>query len=177
MFVQSVVMRRNGLKRQWPLLLLIMFVLLALPASVLAEEGTLVKEEGTPVGEEGSLAGEEGSLAGEEGIPVALGKVIVLRIRHGAPEFSPYERAAEITRRLYGAFWTYRQDGALSPDQVRVVVENGQHVIYLGERLIVTVDEAHAQSNFSNQAALASKWAENLKTAIVAYMEILGSSP
>lgn len=170
MFVQSVVMRRNGLKRQWPLLLLIMFVLLALPASVLAEEGTPVKEEGTTVG-------EEGSLAGEEGIPVALGKVIVLRIRHGAPEFSPYERAAEITRRLYGAFWTYRQDGALSPDQVRVVVENGQHVIYLGERLIVTVDEAHAQSNFSNQAALASKWAENLKTAIVAYMEILGSSP
>ncbi|MCL4515715.1 MAG: hypothetical protein M1379_09055 [Firmicutes bacterium] len=164
MCARRVIAHRKSLR--WPgfLLLIPVFLLLVLPISVLAEEGTPeagILEAGAP----------------EEGIGVELGKVVILRVHYGTPDLSPYDRAAEITRRLNDAAWFYRQDGALNPDQVRVAAEQGETVIYLGDRLIVTVDEAHARMNLSSQETLAQEWAENLKAAIASYNEILGPKP
>ncbi len=174
MCARRVIVRRESLRWPGSLLLIPVLLLLVLPISALAEEGA--SEAG--VLEAGAL--EAGGLeagAPEAGISVELGKVVVLRVHYGTPDLSPYERAAEITRRLNDAAWFYRQDGALSPDQVRVAVEQGETVICLGDRLIVTVDEEHARMNLSSKETLAQEWAENLKAAIAAYNEILGPKP
>ncbi len=164
MCARRVIVRRKSLRWPGSLLLIPVLLLLALPISVLAEE---------EAPEAGALEAE----APEAGISVELGKVVVLRVHYGTPVLSPYERAAEITRRINDAAWFYRQDGALSPDQVRAAVEQGETVIYLGDRLIVTVDEEHARMNLSSKETLAQEWAENLRAAIAAYNEILGPKP
>ncbi|MFQ6099496.1 MAG: hypothetical protein ACE5O2_17320, partial [Armatimonadota bacterium] len=97
-----------------------------------------------------------GSTAQEDDIIIA--NEVVLRIRAPSAQHTVRERAEIVTRRLVDIL---SYENTLDPD-VRVVTKGRGAAIYVGSRLLVTVQRADAKANKTSAEALARVWAENV---------------
>lgn len=102
---------------------------------------------------------------GRDAVEVCVNDLVVLRVRRPHGGFSPLERGRIVAGRLAEAL-----AGGLSPEQIAPDIIGGQHVVAIGGKLIITVDQEHAQINHCQPWELALIWANNLRRA-------LGASP
>lgn len=106
-----------------------------------------------------TLAGP--ALAGYEG-DVIIGQEVVLRIRFPAGGLSVKERADRVTERINNVLGSE----PFNPSDVKVGVRNKEHVVLIGDKVIITADKRTAQFNKSTPEQLANMWAANLRRVI-----------
>lgn len=104
------------------------------------------------------------------GIAIEFGGVVIMRIRAGAAGYDPIVRANLIYQRLTTATDAYR--GRLASTPVKVVQIKGDPTLYIGDQLIVTVDEQTAQINGMHPLELAHQWAQLLKKGLANYAKV-----
>lgn len=115
-----------------------------------------------------ALAAGAGSGAGYA--TVELSGVVILRVRDAGGWPSVYARADEIYKRLNEAINAYQE--RLSPELVRVEQVGATPAVFVGEHLIVTVDEASARLNGTRPSTLAAVWADNLRGALRRFVSL-----
>ncbi|MGI6559469.1 MAG: septal ring lytic transglycosylase RlpA family protein [Limnochordia bacterium] len=106
-------------------------------------------------------AGDVGVRQAGDVVEICVKQVVVLRVRRAHGGFSPLERGRIVAGRLAGAL----AEG-LSPEQIAPDIIAGQHVVAIGGRLIITVDQEHADINRCQPWELALIWANNLRQAL-----------
>jgi hypothetical protein len=88
----------------------------------------------------------------------------------------PYDAIAQIWKNLSDVFIEWASQGAdptaLTSDDVTVATVGDVVGIYLKGRLIVEVDEFHAQANYATRLQLADMWAANLKKAVDIFVDL-----
>ncbi len=93
---------------------------------------------------------------------VIVGDDVVLRIRFAAGGYTIQERVDGVTYRINLCLGAKPFD----PASVRVTQQNGEWVVMIGNRMIITADEETARFNHSTTKELATTWANNLKRVI-----------
>lgn len=93
---------------------------------------------------------------------VLINDEVVLRIRVGACDFSPEERAMVVAKRIRD--WTQEE---VNPDAL-VAVENaeGGAALIAGDSIIVTITEQDAAATGASVAELALTWRDNIAVAL-----------
>jgi len=105
-----------------------------------------------------------GAPAGAGYATVELSGVVILRVRDAGGWPSVYARADEVYKRLNEAINAYKD--RLTPEMVRIGQVGSAPAIFIGEHLLVTVDETSARLNGTTPDKLARIWAANLKAAL-----------
>lgn len=93
---------------------------------------------------------------------VVLGQEVVLRIRYPAGGLSVQERADIVTQRINELLGS----NPFSRSDVKVGVRNKEHVVLIGNNVIITADDATARFNKTTPEQLAEVWAANLRRVI-----------
>ena len=93
---------------------------------------------------------------------VLIGDEVVVRIRFPAEGFTVEQRADQVTYRINNLLGSY----PFSPSDVKVVVQNKEYVVTVGNNLIITADQNTAKFNKTTPQALAEIWAANLRRVI-----------
>ena len=101
------------------------------------------------------------ALAGYEG-DVIIGQEVVLRIRFPAGGLSVKERADRVTERINNLLGSE----PFNPSDVKTGIRNKEHVVLIGDNLIITADKRTAEFNKATPEQLAKIWATNLRRVI-----------
>ncbi len=110
-----------------------------------------------------------GAPAGAGYATVELSGVVILRVRDAGGWPSVYARADEVYKRLNEAINAYQD--RLTPELVRVGQVGTTPALFIGEHLLVTVDETSARLNGTTPETLARVWAANLKAALSRFVQ------
>lgn len=104
---------------------------------------------------------------------VELGGVTLFRFVEPFKDVSPQERVSIIYQRLWYVLDSTVPERRLElRDQVRVDKIRADMCIFVGDYLIVTIDEVHARINRCSPQELAEVWADNLRRGLSRYLEI-----
>ena len=93
---------------------------------------------------------------------VSIGDETVLRIRFAAGGYTVEQRTDAVTRRINNILGS----APFSPEDVKVARQNGEWVVLIGNKLIITADQNTAAYNKSTPEQLANMWAANLRRVI-----------
>jgi|LSQX01.3.fsa_nt_gb hypothetical protein len=104
---------------------------------------------------------------------VELGGVTVFRFVEPYKGISPHERASIIYRRLWHVLDTTAPEKRIDLiDQIRVGNIKNDVCIFIGDHLIVTIDDIHPRLNHASPQELANIWADNLRRGLANYLRI-----
>lgn len=102
---------------------------------------------------------------------VVLGGITVFRFTATHKGITPEQKVSTIYQRLWRLLEsTCSTELERLPDSVQVGIIGSDFCVFAGDRLIVTVDEAHAVANASSPHGLAEVWAANLRKALASHL-------
>lgn len=110
----------------------------------------------------GMLACTAGPLFSAYDGDVLIGGEVILRVRYPAGGMSVKQRAETVMLRVNELLGTR----PFYPSEVRVAVRNKEHVVMVGDKVIITVDKRTAEYNSATPEQLANMWAANLRRVI-----------
>lgn len=109
---------------------------------------------------------------------VELGAITLFRFHQPFKGASPQERANTVYKRLWHVLDSTAPEKRLElPDQVRVTQVKADTCIFIGDYLIVTIDDIHARLNRCSPQELAEVWADNLRRGLSRYLDINAPKP
>lgn len=110
----------------------------------------------------------------DEPVAVDVAGVVFCKIKFGYGPYEPYERLHLIEQRVFDTLDDFQTKGQLGdlPGAVSVKSVGADVGVFLGDKLIVTVDVFHARLNNTTVDKLAEEWAANLKQGLEKYVSI-----
>ncbi|MGI6083393.1 MAG: hypothetical protein ACOYEP_11025 [Limnochordia bacterium] len=104
---------------------------------------------------------------------VEVGGVTLFRFVEPYKGMSPHERASIVYRRLWHVLDTTAPERRMELlDQIRVDNVKTDVCIFIGDHLIVTIDDIHPRINQASPQELAHIWADNLRRGLANYLRI-----
>jgi hypothetical protein len=98
---------------------------------------------------------------GQRVAQVLVGEAVVVELRSSAGGYTPLERAEIVANRLRGAL-----DEGFETEDVKVSPVLSGHGLYIGDRLIVTVDRREADAHGATSEELGKEWRDNVLEAV-----------